>query len=131
MQLPSTAENTVHDTSIAVICGLAISNRRDSPWQRSESAARATDAALGRAIAIEHRKKRWRYTAVSPWRQVRCIRPSQKGGTAASRCQGGAGFQQEKWIPPRAVGEQTEATSGGSTPVIDTRCFPRAEWPER
>jgi hypothetical protein len=67
MQFPSTAENSVNDTSIAVICGLAISNRRPSSWHRSESAARAAEAALSREITIEQRNTMWRYKAVSPW----------------------------------------------------------------
>ena len=48
MQFPSTAENNVNDTSIAVICGLAISNERPSSRHRSESAARTADTATAR-----------------------------------------------------------------------------------
>ena len=47
MQLPSAAENSVSDTSIAVICGLADFDTGElSSRHRSESAARAADAAL-------------------------------------------------------------------------------------
>jgi hypothetical protein len=100
MQLPSTAENNVNDTSIAVICGLAISNRRDSPWHRSESAARTTDAALRRVIAIEHRNTvRW-CKAVSPWDVCYF---SHEAGTAAILNQVEDGFQQEN-APCFAVG---------------------------
>jgi hypothetical protein len=66
MQLPSTAENSVSDTSMAVICGLAVSNRRVSSSQRWDSAARASGAALSTAIVIEPRKTRRLYKASLP-----------------------------------------------------------------
>jgi hypothetical protein len=49
MQFPSAAENSVDDTSIAVICDLSVRNFRPSSWQRSGSAARAADPALSTA----------------------------------------------------------------------------------
>src|SRR5258708_5649749 len=91
-QLPSTAENSVNDTSIALICGLAISNRRDNPWHRSESAARAIDAVLNRAIAMMQRRTAERCKAVSP-RAVCCF--GHQAGTAGAQSQGGERFQQE------------------------------------
>jgi hypothetical protein len=88
MQFPSTAENSVNDTSIAVICGLAISNARPSSRHRSESAAQAADTALSAAITIEHRKTTWRYKAISPWGTLRCSMPK------------GDGFRKIKTDPP-------------------------------
>src|SRR3981189_3222678 len=80
MQFPSTAENSVTDLSIAVICGLAISNGRPSSRHRSESAPQAADTALSAAITIEHRKTTWRYKAVSPWGTLlRCSMPKGDG----------------------------------------------------
>src|SRR6266446_10611184 len=66
MQFPSAAENNANDTSIAVICSFAVRNLRPSSWHRSESAARAADAALNTAITTEHRKTTWRYKTVPP-----------------------------------------------------------------
>src|SRR6266404_2170950 len=107
VQFPSTAENSVSDTSIAVICDLVISSRRPSSWHRSESSARAADAVLNRATTIEHRKTIWRYKAVSPWsRLLHCSMSGHQGGTAASLCQDkDTAFRRIEWTPHLAVSE--------------------------
>src|SRR3954447_23914438 len=88
MQFPSTAENSVNDTSIAVICGLVISNRRPSSWHRSDSAARAIDTAPSMAITIEHKKTIWRYKAFLRGTLLHCsMCGCHEVGTAASLCQ--------------------------------------------
>jgi hypothetical protein len=51
----STAENSVNDTSIALICGFIVSNRRRFSRQGSDSAARAAESAPN-AITSEHSK---------------------------------------------------------------------------
>jgi hypothetical protein len=51
----STAENSVNDTSMALICGLIVSNRSRISRQGSDSTARAAEAALS-AASIEHNK---------------------------------------------------------------------------
>jgi hypothetical protein len=51
----STAENSVNDTSIALICGLIVSNRSRISRQGSDSAARAAEAAPN-PTTIEHSK---------------------------------------------------------------------------
>src|SRR3982751_6462290 len=86
MQSASTAENSVSDTSIAVICALEFSKRRDSSWHRSESAARASGAVLNAAIASKLGKMKWRYTVVSPG-ALSWLAACHQVGTPATRSQ--------------------------------------------
>jgi hypothetical protein len=53
--LPSAEENSVNETSIAVIWALLISNLRLNSRQRSVSAACAAEATLNPAMTAEHR----------------------------------------------------------------------------
>ena len=66
VQLPSAEENSVNETSMAVIWDLLISNLRLNSRQRSVSAASAAEMALNATRSAEHRNTAWRCKAVSP-----------------------------------------------------------------